>query len=1096
RSPWRLVIRDAVISRARWHFGRMGAVPGIGFLAAFEPARRAGPPAPPGRGVAVRADGVRLDGVDATLDFDGWGLTLRAVRGLGDIAASPEGGLRFEVRDADASGGGVLRVLGGADALRLVFSRARLEKIASTATVPGGDNDSIALRASNVITGQSVLALEGRFLSVLGNTAPPGGPSIDLIAGVAGPADAMAAVGARHLPAGVRLAGGPASSLTASFHGRLAAPMIDVAGQGLVVGYRDVDFHSVAFDVLADLGAGRLRVRHLAMASPAGGRMEMSGAIDGRQLAVRLVFEHLRWPLIPGAPPYVAALADSVLQGIVAVTADRAGPRLAVGELALDWTRPPGASGPRTIRLRSPGQVLLPREKRAAWNVRGAGLANGVLEIPVITVPLAGGRVKARGRVRLLEQAAAPAAPTIDFSLVATHVSLAEALGQGFVTGTVSLRARVRGLLDNLAIAVTAPAGQRVRVLGEPYRLPTSATLRLAHQRVSISTLRFDDEARVRRGDADRYVAAAGTIGFGGELDLDVTMSGFPFGGLPALAEAALPFSGRLSGSLRVRGQPGEHAITGALTVDGALFQGRPIGGGRLEITPRPHGAIRARGPLIEGVALDGVLEPGTRGLRGEATLTLSEVRLDPFLAGIPGELSAAGIVSGQVDVRLAAGQPSVNARLTRLTLAVTIPFLAPAPPPAPTPAGTAAAGARTIALEARGDVSLSVKQGDLRLLPARFIGPAGDLEISAERRGGASLGRVKGRISLAGLAPLAVRWLDQLVGDIDLDLSATAASADARPAISGFIAVGQPLSVQVSGLPVAVRVPQGRLELTGAAMRTAHLSITADGSPFDVSGVVALVDRGSPALSFDVAGMVPASLIGKFVPRRAGLNFFGGTARVSAHVDGTVARPRWRGRVVPDDLVLAVPDLGPERLRIRGGELTVDPDAIGVRNVEIRLGTAIRATVGASRAGVVKLSELLPPRVRFLSLPLAGTVSALAVPSVTVEEGTFALTLAGDPGRRLRLTGDLDLRAARVRSGGTSAGQGGAPSALSRVDLDVHVHSGPGALTIEVPHAPDVRVGVDLQVTGSAAHPQPAGRVRPAGAYSHVAVFLYRLFH
>ncbi|HXI56555.1 MAG TPA: hypothetical protein VNO55_10890, partial [Polyangia bacterium] len=83
RSPWRMVIRDAVISRARWHLGRMGALPGTGFLAVFAPEHRAGLQAPPGRGFAVRADGVRLDDVDATLDFEDWGLTLRAVRGLG-----------------------------------------------------------------------------------------------------------------------------------------------------------------------------------------------------------------------------------------------------------------------------------------------------------------------------------------------------------------------------------------------------------------------------------------------------------------------------------------------------------------------------------------------------------------------------------------------------------------------------------------------------------------------------------------------------------------------------------------------------------------------------------------------------------------------------------------------------------------------------------------------------------------------------------------------------------------------------------------------------------------------------------------------------
>jgi len=42
-----------------------------------------------------------------------------------------------------------------------------------------------------------------------------------------------------------------------------------------------------------------------------------------------------------------------------------------------------------------------------------------------------------------------------------------------------------------------------------------------------------------------------------------------------------------------VQGLPGQHAIVGKLIVEGALFQGRKIGGGTLDIRPRPAGARR-----------------------------------------------------------------------------------------------------------------------------------------------------------------------------------------------------------------------------------------------------------------------------------------------------------------------------------------------------------------------------------------------------------------------------------------------------------------------------------------------------------------------
>ncbi|HEY0713741.1 MAG TPA: hypothetical protein VGF45_13770, partial [Polyangia bacterium] len=109
RSPLRLTLHDVRPGKGTWRFARMKSRRGIGFLAAFLPAR---PPRPPGAGgaggqspatpsapatqrprtgalMAFVIDGARLEGLDVTFDFPGWGLALGDVHATGALNLDP-----------------------------------------------------------------------------------------------------------------------------------------------------------------------------------------------------------------------------------------------------------------------------------------------------------------------------------------------------------------------------------------------------------------------------------------------------------------------------------------------------------------------------------------------------------------------------------------------------------------------------------------------------------------------------------------------------------------------------------------------------------------------------------------------------------------------------------------------------------------------------------------------------------------------------------------------------------------------------------------------------------------------------------------------
>jgi hypothetical protein len=122
------------------------------------------------------------------------------------------------------------------------------------------------------------------------------------------------------------------------------------------------------------------------------------------------------------------------------------------------------------------------------------------------------------------------------------------------------------------------------------------------------------------------------------------------------------------------------------------------------------------------------------------------------------------------------------------------------------------------------------------------------------------------------------------------------------------------------------------------------------------------------------------------------------------------------------------------------------------------------------------------------------------------IDRAGFALRLRGDPRRWLAVSGDVQIHAARVRAqalkqaggargGGKSEGGWLARPVVQSTALDVRLQSHGGAVVVDVPKLPDLRVDLDMHVGGTVKQPVVTGEPTGANVYSSLALALARLF-
>jgi hypothetical protein len=1109
REPARLILHDLHVSDGLWRMTSMRGERASGLVAAIQsPHRAAGRARAPARAATFAIRGAVLDGIETTLDFPGWGLSVARVRARGNLAVGPApggpGGSRppsiftFDVSDADLGGGGVLRILDGRARVELPFSAGRIERVATTSDAP----DDLRLDADGVATGASRLAVHGAFTGLYGVSRPRRPPGIDLRAHLEHAADAVRAILARHtppLPVGV---GARDADFQLGFAGPFNDMKITAAARGFDLGLRDLDFRGVAFEVAIEPTAARARVAGLTFASPGGGRLTLDADLDRRVVHGALAADH--FSTAPYLPVFLRPLAGGVLDGRLRGAVDLGGRSGSLDELALTLARPAGSGGPRRLRLTSARGRAAGARGTETVRIAGAHYAGGTLTLPVLGGAFAGGEIRARASITLADAEGHLRPPVMDVDAQVRGISVTDLVGPSFASGTLSFRTRARGTLDGLALTIDVPSDQTVRVFGELCHLPATTVVNGGDEGLAVRDFRL-------RGVDGTEIGLAGRIGRAGQLALTLDVRAFPIGMLPAVAEAALPFSGQLSGQLRAAGSVRAPELTGEMSIDQATFQGRAIGGGRLVVTPRAGGAIHAVGQVIEGVTIEGTLAPQANGPRGVATMQLRSLRLDPFLSLLPGGATVAGVVSGTLEASVAPGTPSTaEGRLTELALTVT-----------GTVPGARRAGAppavHTIELHAVSDVKMFARAGGpIRVEPARFAGTAGSVELWGESDKGRAQAGVRGRLTLGAVAPLVLPWLSHLSGDLDFDIAAkttapigvgAGAVAGPPPVVTGTVRVASPIAFRADGLPFDARVNSGEIRLGDDGVARIDLPVTLGAGVLRLAGTVT-----EPAFTGEerrillgLTGELDAHLLSLMAPRL--IASASGTARLEARAEGLAAQPALRARLRPGEIAVTLQALPILPLKISGGEILADDRHASITDLHVAAGTGnagVHATIGGTADGPAMLSygSLLDPRPARIVVPVRGRMTATPVTPAVIDDASFALRADGDLTQRTRVSGEIAIEKAHVKvTGGAApkppaaaAGASSARSELARIDLDVTARSHGGAVTVEIP-GPNVHVDVDYRVTGTAAKPKVEGKFEGADLYSSFLLLLRRIF-
>src|SRR4029079_1204416 len=193
--------------------------------------------------------------------------------------------------------------------------------------------------------------------------------------------------------------------------------------------------------------------------------------------------------------------------------------------------------------------------------------------------------------------------PRLDLKLQANGILIERLIGSGFARGPCSFNAHAHGTTESLALEVDFTGPRVITVLGEKVRLPTDAKLRLDGSTIDLGNLPLG-------GPGESAFITSGRIGLSGRLALDVGVFRFPIERLPGISGTTLPVGGSISGGVRIGGEPRAPALSGQFTLAGVTVAKTSLGGGTIEIVPERHGAVRARGHLLDASATHGRPDP------------------------------------------------------------------------------------------------------------------------------------------------------------------------------------------------------------------------------------------------------------------------------------------------------------------------------------------------------------------------------------------------------------------------------------------------------------------------------------------------------
>jgi hypothetical protein len=1095
RRPWRVVLADVLLETGGWELVVPDRGP-PGFVDAFRrlprgasraaclapPARvptAAKPPAGPAPSPgppALDIRHLRLRAIDIELRFPMWGLALARVDVEGSLSIGDQ--LLFDARDVVARGGGVLRVgrEGDASSARERFDDVAISRVA---VLPGAPAD-LALELARAVTGRSRLAGRAVFRNIFsaprGPRSKPPAVGIDLEAAWTEIGDALAALEASWLPAGLRHLR-PQGQFEATLHG---------------------PFNALAGQLRAAAGPVRLTAR-----LGERGDLETELRVDGADTAP-LLDPSLR-PLLGGRLSGRIGLRAHLAPTLQGLMVD-----LRQADLRLDRARPGPWPRRLTLRLESAARAPDARGGTSAQTTapapRATSAAAGAPAAPPLTgegqstlaVTLALARlehatlrledlqagwtpllrvhgamlIRLAGAAKIASSAAAapttalastsPAPPAVTARFDITATSLERLFPGSPVRGMLKLSALVSGVPDLLTARITFAPPRTIWLWNQGFT-PTAALTAALRQGDTLTVSSFG----VTHEGGGRF-DASGRLVFDGPLDARLRVRDYPVGQLPGLDAVALPaflaagrrgltvgeaLRGQLDGELALGGALARPTASAAVRLLGLRLGARAIGDGALRVRTRGD-RVSFDGALGPAITFDGSARPpaAARGqahaLPTEATATvrLHDLRLAPWLPAPWAALEPA--IDGELVATTRGDQPALHGAL-------------------------------------------------------RIESTGGALQIDGRLHGAQAGGRLRGQVELARLRPLWWPGLAEARGPLELDLT-TPDGALTLPSLmtrtTGEIRVAGDLTLRPAGHPAPVMIARGgALVIDGRRWRTSGLALTAERGHLRgrIDGEIR-VDEAAPSqttLALGITAQIDAALVPELAAASGGID-------LGARLSGTVGRPEVDGQARVD-VALRPASRALPSLRATG-TVEARTGALSTRDLRVAIDGVGLLTVGSvAEPATVRLTAAWPPGIESIDLPLEArhlTFDRPAVP-ITVDGLDLALRLEGRPGGQLVLSGVADLDHAEYdprrgavpgpkrKKSGPSRWYRALPP---RLTLDLTLRGPNHAMTVAIPFLPDVTVDFDCHLVATSTGASLSGQLRGAALYSRAALAVY----
>jgi len=740
----------------------------------------------------------------------------------------------------------------------------------------------------------------------------------------------------------------------------------------------------------------------------------------------------------------------------------------------------PEASGEAVVHgLGAAGRRLPELRARFAFQ-------DGVARLDSLSGPLAGGTLRAKGQLRLAERRGRRLAPlkspTIDLSLAAHDLDVAVLAGSDAVRGRVSLEGEAHGPLDRLEARAHVPANTDLEVLGDAYVLGP-VDLALAGDLLDIRALHAARKAGGKLDVTGRVTVAKQ------DLDLDVVLVKLPIEGLPQVAESGVAVTGLVSARLHVTGRPDRPEVAGDVDLENVALRGAALGGGHLVLAPAPVGAARApgvsiRGQLFDRLNVDVLCALTPRGPSVHGSLSFQKLVLEAFLPELGTFADGHGMASGRVTVDLDPGQPlALEALLPELWLSIARAV----------EEANGETGVQRVRVEAARPVHVLVSGDHVVLDEAHFRTDGGDLVAEGRLDGSRIHGSMSGHLDLELLQPFVRGSLERIGGDLRVELKAGGTLE--KPDLRGAITVASGVKLRPKQFESDIHIGSGTFALDADRVSVEDLAVTVEGSTMRLDGSAGLGPGFTPEnLEADLAGDINAKLLAYVAPDA--VSDAQGTARIRAHLRGTIDKPEVRGRLDLGTINFRLRDLGTQ-VQVQSGIVELSSGGVIMHNVRVLLDDQGILVIGASgvRAGRVQFTSLVPFKPGWVDVPLHGERLTYRSPGVfEADDLAFDLDLKGNVDDGFDLGGEVRLVSGRfvqdfkvqnlvisprVNESSVRPFYEGQPL-LEGLGLDLSVRTVGEGFVVANNLAPEIHVDIVLHVGGTLSDPRLGGTVRP----------------